>query len=56
MSFETSALSVLAFLAMGLMVAVTGGVAYLTSLEWRDRRRREQEEKEQRRKSRKAAK
>jgi hypothetical protein len=46
MSVETSLLSILAFLALGLMVAVTGGVAYLTSIEWRDRRRMEREERE----------
>jgi hypothetical protein len=48
MSFDVSFLSILAFLSMGLMVAVTGGVAYLTAAEWRDRRRRERAEKEQR--------
>ncbi len=33
-------LSVAAFV---LMIAVTGGIAYLTVSEWRDRRRREQD-------------
>jgi hypothetical protein len=45
---ETSILTILAFSALGLMVVVTGGVAYLTAAEWRDRRRREREAKEQR--------
>jgi hypothetical protein len=46
MSFETSALGILAVLALGLMVAFTGGIAYLTTIEWRDRRRRERELRE----------
>ncbi|MBD2091472.1 hypothetical protein H6F67_16635 [Microcoleus sp. FACHB-1515] len=45
---EPSILTILAFSALGLMLAVTGGVAYLTAAEWRDRRRREREEKQQR--------
>jgi hypothetical protein len=49
MSLETSLLTILVFLTVGMMVAVTGGIAYLTSVEWRDRRRREREQKEQRR-------
>lgn len=48
MSVETTLLTSLAVLALGMMVAVTGGIAYLTSVEWRDRRRREREQKEQR--------
>lgn len=46
---ETSLLIVLAAIALGLLVAVTGGVAYLTTLEWRDRRRQDQEKRDQRR-------
>lgn len=42
---DVSPLSILAILALGLMVAVTGGVVYLTTVEWRDRRRREREQK-----------
>lgn len=52
MSFETSALSILAFVALGLMVVVTGGIGYLTTIEWRDRRRRQQEENQQRKQQR----
>ncbi|NJL38022.1 MAG: hypothetical protein HC840_09200 [Leptolyngbyaceae cyanobacterium RM2_2_4] len=47
MGFETSALGILAVTALGLMVAFTGGIAYLTTIEWRDRRRREREMREQ---------
>jgi hypothetical protein len=43
---EFSYLTVLALLAIGLLVAVTGGVAYLTALEWRDRRQQEREKKQ----------
>jgi heme/copper-type cytochrome/quinol oxidase subunit 2 len=35
---------ILATVAVGLMVAVTGGIIYLTIIEWRDRRRRKREE------------
>ena len=45
MSFETSAYSILVLLALGLLVAVNGGVGYLTVLEWRDRRRQERDRK-----------
>jgi hypothetical protein len=31
--------------AFALLVIVTGGVGYLTALEWRDRRRREQDKR-----------
>lgn len=36
---ENTVLSVLAFAALGLLVAVSGGIIYLTAVEWRDRRR-----------------
>ncbi|MEM8602469.1 MAG: hypothetical protein AAGF24_01360 [Cyanobacteria bacterium P01_H01_bin.121] len=39
MALEISASTVLAALAIGLLVAMTGGVIYLTAAEWRDRRR-----------------
>lgn len=42
---ETTFLTILATLALGLLVAVTGGVAYLTALEWRDRRRLDREKR-----------
>ena len=45
MSLETTLLSILAFLALGLLVAVSGGVIYLTSVEWRDRRRIDKEKR-----------
>jgi len=46
MNFETTFLSILAMLALGLLVVVTGGVAYLTAVEWRDRRRRNREKRD----------
>ncbi|HLO50081.1 MAG TPA: hypothetical protein VK211_16820 [Kamptonema sp.] len=39
---EFSAINLLAWIAFGLMVTVTGGVLYLTAADWRDRRRQEQ--------------
>jgi hypothetical protein len=42
---ETTFLTILATLALGLLVAVTGGVAYLTAIEWRDRRRLDREKR-----------
>ncbi len=42
-------LNILAISALVLLVAVTGGVIYLTLMEWRDRRLREQEKREMRR-------
>lgn len=52
MDFSPSVLSILAALASGLLLAVTLGVAYLTALEWRDRRLREQENRENRQENR----
>ncbi|HEY9825172.1 MAG TPA: hypothetical protein V6D19_06970 [Stenomitos sp.] len=46
---ELSTLSVLSAAVLALLVAVTGGVAYLTMVEWRDRRRLEREKREARR-------
>lgn len=40
---EAQAYSVLATLAAVLLVLVTGGVVYLTAVEWRDKRKRSQE-------------
>jgi hypothetical protein len=34
---------------LGMLVLVTGGVAYLTLAEWRDRRRKDNEKREARR-------
>ena len=45
MGFETTAYSVLVVIALGLLVTVTGGAAYLTAAEWRDRRRQERDRK-----------
>ncbi|MEL6160278.1 MAG: hypothetical protein AAGJ95_03565 [Cyanobacteria bacterium J06554_11] len=40
---EDQLLTVLAVLSFLLLVVVTGGVAYLTAVEWRDKRRRGEE-------------
>ncbi|MEM8807944.1 MAG: hypothetical protein AAGF01_18135 [Cyanobacteria bacterium P01_G01_bin.38] len=40
---EFQAYNILAIAAITLLVVVTGGVAYLTSVEWRDRRRQSDE-------------
>jgi len=42
---ELSVQTALALTALGLLVAVTGGIAYLTFAEWRDRRRQQQEQR-----------
>lgn len=49
MNTESTFLTVLATLAFGLLILVSGGIAYLTALEWRDRRRREREQRETKR-------
>lgn len=36
----------LVFVAFALLLSVSGGVGYLTIVEWRDRRRRERESRE----------
>lgn len=40
---ETQVYRILATLAALLLVVVTGGVIYLTSVEWRDKRQRSRE-------------
>jgi hypothetical protein len=42
-ALENQLLTVLALLSFVLLVVVTGGVSYLTAVEWRDRRRRGRE-------------
>jgi hypothetical protein len=42
---ETSFLSILALVALGLLVTVTGGIVYLTLADWRDRRRQDKEKR-----------
>jgi hypothetical protein len=49
LNLESSLLGILAILAIVLLLAVTGGVAYLTTVEWRDRRRLENEKRNERR-------
>ncbi len=46
---ENPLLSILALVALVLLVVVTGGVVYLTLADWRDRRLQEQEKREIRR-------
>ncbi|MGB3136042.1 MAG: hypothetical protein WBG38_19525 [Nodosilinea sp.] len=41
---QAQVFSVLATLALALMVVVTGGVVYLTAADWRDRRRRKNDQ------------
>jgi hypothetical protein len=48
---ENPFLNLLALLAILLLVAVTGGVGYLTVADWRDRRLRENEKRELKRSS-----
>ncbi|WP_224093204.1 hypothetical protein [Nostoc sp. MS1] len=46
---ESPFLSILALVAIVLLLAVTGGVGYLTLADWRDRRLRDNEKREVRR-------
>lgn len=39
-AFENQLLAIMAVLAFVLLIVVTGGVVYLTAIEWRDKRRR----------------
>lgn len=43
---ELSVVEILIMVAFGLLIVFTGGVAYLTAVEWRDRRRREREKRQ----------
>lgn len=43
-ALEARAFTLLALLAVLLLVTVTGGVLYLTAVEWRDRRRRKRDQ------------
>ncbi|HEY9603491.1 MAG TPA: hypothetical protein V6C85_17885 [Allocoleopsis sp.] len=42
---EDYIVTILFFAAIGLLLLVSGGVAYLTSAEWRDRRRQDRDKK-----------
>ncbi|HEY9876209.1 MAG TPA: hypothetical protein V6D12_22455 [Candidatus Obscuribacterales bacterium] len=46
---ETPILSVLVLAAFGLLLAVTGGIVYLTFAEWRDRRRQDRDRRAEKR-------
>jgi hypothetical protein len=54
-TLEAQAFSILAVLALVLLVVVTGGVAYLTAADWRDRRRRKNDQDAVKRRPAKAA-
>lgn len=43
-TLQNQAFSILATLALVLMIVVTGGVVYLTAADWRDRRRRKNDQ------------
>ncbi|MEA5520585.1 MAG: hypothetical protein WAN66_17875 [Limnoraphis robusta] len=43
---EFSVINILALTASVLMIIVTGGILYLTAMEWRDRRRQEREKRQ----------
>lgn len=43
---EISALNVLASIAFLMLIAISGGVLYLTLAEWRDRRRQDKEKRD----------
>ncbi len=45
---ETSVFSVLVLVTFFLLVLVTGGIGYLTLVDWRDRRRQDKELRETR--------
>ncbi len=45
---EYSVINILALVTLVMMVIVSGGIAYLTAMEWRDRRRQEREKRQQR--------
>ncbi|HEY9851016.1 MAG TPA: hypothetical protein V6D28_16225 [Leptolyngbyaceae cyanobacterium] len=45
---ETTIVNVLALVAFGLLLAVSGGVLYLTIAEWRDRRRQDRDKRARR--------
>lgn len=45
---ETSVFSGLVIVTFGLLVAVSGGIIYLTIAEWRDRRRRDRDGRDDR--------
>ncbi|WP_287526753.1 hypothetical protein [Okeania sp. SIO2C2] len=40
---ELTVVNIMAIVASGLMLIVTGGVVYLTAAEWRDRRRQQRD-------------
>lgn len=42
---ENTVLSILAIVALGLLIAVSGGIIYLTAVEWRERRQQQKEKR-----------
>jgi len=45
METQTTILDFLVLAAFGLLIAVTGGIVYLTAADWRDRRRQDREQR-----------
>jgi hypothetical protein len=46
---NTTVVNFLFVAAIGLLVIVSGGIVYLTAVEWRDRRRQKRDERSARR-------
>ncbi|KAM3094059.1 hypothetical protein ACKFKG_17690 [Phormidesmis sp. 146-35] len=46
---ESTVFSTLVLVAFGLLFVVTGGIAYLTLSDWRDRRRQEKAREQEKR-------
>ncbi|MCL2931668.1 MAG: hypothetical protein MGG11_05075 [Trichodesmium sp. MAG_R03] len=42
---ELTPINIMAIVALGLMLIVTGGIVYLTASEWRDRRRQQRDKR-----------
>ena len=42
---QLSTLNILVIVALVLLISMTGGIGYLTAVEWRDRRRQQRDKK-----------
>jgi hypothetical protein len=45
MAESTSIVNLLFIAALGLLIIVSGGILYLTTIEWRDRRRQDRDKR-----------
>ncbi|MGK7876221.1 MAG: hypothetical protein AB4426_23865 [Xenococcaceae cyanobacterium] len=45
---STSILNLLFLVALGLLILISGGILYLTAVEWRDRRRQDRDKRSKR--------